>query len=66
MAEGRHGAKSGESGDDLDLFLGTSQATRNVRRLIARAAKVDSTVLITGESGVGKELVARVVRRPTR
>ena len=42
-------------------FLGTSPAAEKVRRLIGRAARVESTVLITGESGVGKELVAREV-----
>lgn len=41
------------------LFLGASNSAAEVRRLIARAAKVDSTVLVTGESGTGKELVAR-------
>jgi len=50
-----------------EFFLGESNATLNVRRLIARAAKVDSTVLITGESGVGKEPVAREIHaRSTR
>ena len=43
------------------LFLGSSPATTAVHRLINRAARVDSTVLITGESGVGKELVAREI-----
>ena len=47
--------------DEGRLFLGESDATREVRRLIRRAAKVDTTVLITGESGVGKELVAREI-----
>jgi len=46
-----------------EFFLGESNATLNVRRLIARAAKVDSTVLITGESGVGKEVLARNLHR---
>jgi len=43
------------------LFLGASAGAEHVRELIRRAARVDSTVLITGESGVGKELVAREV-----
>ena len=43
------------------LFLGTSPGAEQVRELIRRAARVDSTVLITGESGVGKELVAREI-----
>ena len=43
------------------LFLGTSAAARKVREEIARAARTDATVLILGESGVGKELVAREI-----
>ena len=45
--------------DEGSLFLGTSAAAREVRRLVGRAARVDSSVLVMGESGVGKELVAR-------
>ena len=44
-------------------FIGRSDATRRVVDLARRVAKVDSTVLITGESGVGKELVARLIHR---
>jgi len=43
------------------LFLGASPGAEQIRELIRRAARVDSTVLITGESGVGKELVAREI-----
>ena len=47
--------------DEESLFLGASAAAREVRRLVGRAARVNSSVLVTGESGVGKELVARDV-----
>jgi transcriptional regulator with PAS, ATPase and Fis domain len=42
-------------------FLGRSQAAVDVREFVRRAAKIDCSVLITGESGVGKELVAREI-----
>ena len=38
-----------------------SQAMRYVLNLAKRAAQVDSSVVVTGESGVGKELVARYI-----
>ena len=40
-------------------MLGTSPALRNVVQQIQLVAPTDSTVLILGESGAGKELVAR-------
>ncbi|HXJ82340.1 MAG TPA: sigma-54 dependent transcriptional regulator [Candidatus Methylomirabilis sp.] len=42
-------------------LIGDSVAIRTVREQIARSARTRSNVLITGESGVGKELVARAV-----
>ena len=43
------------------LLLGNSAATERLRREIALAAKSDAKVLILGETGVGKEVVARSI-----
>jgi two-component system response regulator PilR (NtrC family) len=45
----------------IGLVIGYSKTMRQVRDLILRAAPTDSTVLIQGESGVGKELIARAL-----
>ena len=42
-------------------MLGVSEAIRGVHQLVARAARVEAMILISGESGVGKELVAREI-----
>ena len=44
-------------------MIGVSHAMRNVFDAITRCAEVDSTVLILGETGVGKELVARAIHK---
>jgi DNA-binding NtrC family response regulator len=41
-----------------DRLIGRSQAMETVRRMIVRVAPTDSAVLVCGESGSGKELVA--------
>jgi len=45
---------------EVDL-IGQSEAMRQVCRLVAKVAPTNSTVLIQGETGTGKELVARAV-----
>ena len=43
--------------------LGTSEAMRQVEMLLRRVADIDSSLLITGESGVGKEVAAKFVHQ---
>ena len=44
-------------------LVGESTTLRQVMEQVRRAAPTNATVLITGESGVGKELVARAIHR---
>ncbi len=47
----------------FEEMVGNSAALRRVQRLIEVVAPTDATVLILGETGTGKELVARAVHR---
>jgi len=55
-----------EEVDKASMFeeiVGTSPALNTVISRISKVARSDSTVLITGETGTGKELVARAIHR---
>jgi two-component system, NtrC family, response regulator HydG len=51
---------------DLPLPLGRSEAMRRVHDQIRRLASTDTTTLIYGETGTGKELVATALHRLSR
>jgi two-component system response regulator HydG len=52
--------------DRLGEMVGRSEPMQRLFRLVTRAAESDTTVLVTGESGVGKELVARAIHQLSR
>jgi PAS domain S-box-containing protein len=47
----------------FEEIVGSSEPLRRVLSRIAKVAPTDSTVLITGETGTGKELIARAVHK---
>ncbi len=51
------------SEEDPSLYniIGRSDAMKELLRIVRKTAATDSTVLITGETGVGKELIARAI-----
>jgi len=49
--------------DPGECLIGANASMATVRDAISRLAPVDSTVLLTGETGTGKSLVARLIHR---
>ena len=54
---------SERSGGDGEPMLGRSPAMLRVRQMVERVAPTDATVLVTGENGSGKEMVAQEIYR---
>lgn len=50
----------------LTQLIGTSPSTNQIRQQIERVAATSSRVLISGASGVGKEVVARLIHNKSR
>jgi len=58
--------REGEIVDDLNddfFFLAASPVMKQIRAQVALIAKVDVPVLLLGESGVGKEILARLIHK---
>lgn len=58
--------KLGTPRDLEQIMIGESGAMQQILTVIRKVAPTNSTVLITGESGVGKELVARTIHQESR
>ncbi len=52
-----------DSSSMFEEIIGSSAALRRVLADVARVAAVESTVLISGETGTGKELIARAIHK---
>jgi two-component system response regulator AtoC len=50
-------------GDGEQQFQFVSPSMQNIERMVGKVAKTDSTVLITGESGTGKGVIARQIHQ---
>ena len=51
-----------EEREDFDPgFIGSTPSVEEIFRTVGKIAPTDSTILITGETGVGKELIARAI-----
>jgi two-component system, NtrC family, response regulator HydG len=61
----RQAVESGE-GDAASIIVGQSAAMRKVYELISRVGESDASVLIHGETGTGKELIARGIHMRSR
>jgi DNA-binding NtrC family response regulator len=67
LVERQRVLEDGYTAPDIGLeFIGRSPALEKVRQTIARIAPTDSTTLVLGETGVGKEMVAKLLHAQSR
>jgi two-component system, NtrC family, response regulator AtoC len=61
-----HALSASDGGDASEELIGRTPAMMQVFKLIGRVAATDEPVLILGESGIGKELVANAIHANSR
>jgi len=59
----KQGVLSRELNTGETICWGQSSGMNELRRLVEKVAKTDATILITGENGTGKEVIAREIHR---
>lgn len=66
VADARKGKKktvSPSSASDAGMYWGNSPAIRPLRMLVEKVSTTDANILITGENGTGKDMLAREIHR---
>ncbi len=71
LSHSRKGAREDNApgaagGSDEPVMIGESEAMLTLRRQIMRIASTDANVLVTGENGTGKDVVARLLHHHSR
>ena len=61
IAENQHLKKQLQGDNSFDNFMGNSEVVIQLKKLAKRVAGSDSTVLVRGESGTGKDLIAKAI-----
>lgn len=61
--ENRKRKKESNARDEVPMFWGQSEAMNRVRDVVDKVAATDANILITGENGTGKEVLAREIHR---
>jgi DNA-binding NtrC family response regulator len=59
-------ATGGSANEAMGELMGQSQVMRGLRSFIAKIAPTDANIMVLGENGVGKELVARAIHQASR
>ena len=66
-ANGPNAGRTAESShlfaDTRNMYWGNSPAMQQLRLLVEKVASTDANILITGENGTGKEMIAREIHR---
>ncbi len=65
-ADGEYRKEEVDQASMFEEIIGSSEALNRILAHVTRVAPTDSTVLIKGETGTGKELVARAIHRLSR
>ena len=62
-AESQHAFLQQDINQNFGEILGESQVIRELKKMVAKVAPTDANVLLLGENGTGKELVARTLHK---
>ncbi len=63
VAKGGRKARKNKHGDEAAMYWGCSEAMLQMKSVVERISKTDANVLITGENGTGKDMLAREIHR---